>query len=615
MAGLLPLYLLLLTSISTVRSSDPDTALRRTLESLGIASERPCRLPGVACSPSSLHATRIRLPSHRLQGSVSASVGLLSELRELSLPGNLLSGPLPSEISACRSLEVLNLRANRLSGPVPRSLSSLASLRALDLSSNHFVGDLSFLVNLSNLVNLSLSNNFFSGRVPFSLSSSWNLAFLDLSGNPDLYGIGTVLPKQRYILEESKNDPSSSSSSIAVAPAPGHHYYTYSAGSPAPAPAPMPPSALHHRSSSSRKIRNWILGFVTGVIAGALSGVAISLVFRMLTNCIRGRYKNYGVGPAIFSPTIIKNAEDLAFLEKDDVVASLEVVGRGGCGEVYRAPLPNNTGMIIAIKKIMKRSADGAEPGEDESRLLDKWMRQIRSEIVTVGRIRHRNLLPLLAHVTRPDCHFLVYEFMKNGSLHDAMKRSSSEGVVELDWLLRHKIAVGVAAGLEYLHVHHKPHIIHRDLKPANILLDDHMEARIADFGLAKEVPDGNTHMTGSNVAGTCGYIAPEYHQTLKFTTKCDMYSFGVILAALVIGKFPSDDFFQDTDEMNLVKWLRNVMNSEDPAAAIDPKLKGNGYEEQMLLVLKIACFCTMDDPRERPSSKEVRVMLSQIVH
>lgn len=241
-------------------------------------------------------------------------------------------------------------------------------------------------------------------------------------------------------------------------------------------------------------------------------------------------------------------------------------------------------------------------------------MRQIRSEIQTVGQIRHRNLLSLLAHVPRPDCHYLVYEFMKNGSLQDILTQVS-QGTRELDWLARHKIALGVAAGLEYLHFNHNPRIIHRDLKPANVLLDDDMEARIADFGLAKAVPDYDTHVTTSNVAGTLGYIAPEYHQTMKFTDKCDIFSFGVLLGVLVIGRLPSDNFFQDTPEMSLVKWMRNVMTSEDPNRAIDPKLMGNGHEEKMLLVLKIACYCTHDDPKQRPNSKDVRCMLAQITH
>jgi serine/threonine protein kinase len=229
-----------------------------------------------------------------------------------------------------------------------------------------------------------------------------------------------------------------------------------------------------------------------------------------------------------------------------------------------------------------------------------------------MGQIRHRNLLPLLAHVSRPDCHYLVYEFMKNGSLQDLLQRVS-EGTQELDWPARHKIAMGVAEGLEYLHMHHSQRIIHRDLKPANVLLDDDMDARIADFGLAKVVPDAHTHVTSSNVVGTLGYIAPEYHQTLKFTDRSDIYSFGVLLAALVMGKLPSDEFFQHTQEMSLVKWLRNVMTSDNPRQAIDPKLIGTEFEDQILLVLKIAYFCTLDDAKQRPKSKDVRCMLSQI--
>ena len=353
----------------------------------------------------------------------------------------------------------------------------------------------------------------------------------------------------------------------------------------------------------------WLLGFLAGAAAGSISGFIFSVMSKLVLAAIRGGGKDSG--PSIFSP-LIKKAEDLSFLEKEDGLSGLEIIGKGGCGEVYRAELPGSDGKLIAIKKVIQPPRDAAELTDEDSKLLNKKMRQIRSEITTVGQIRHRNLLPLLAHVSRPDCHYLVYEFMKNGSLQDILHQVS-EGTRELDWPARQRIAIGVAAGLEYLHMNHSPRIIHRDLKPANILLDDDMEARIADFGLAKAMPDANTHVTTSNLAGTVGYIAPEYHQTLKFTDKCDIYSFGVILGVLVMGKLPSDEFFQHTEEMSLVKWMRNIMTSDNPSQAIDPKLLGKGYEEQMLLVLKIAYFCTLDDPKERPSSKDVRCMLSQI--
>nr|DAD45569.1 TPA_asm: hypothetical protein HUJ06_003799 [Nelumbo nucifera] len=150
------------------------------------------------------------------------------------------------------------------------------------------------------------------------------------------------------------------------------------------------------------------------------------------------------------------------------------------------------------------------------------------------------------------------------------------KGKRELDWMAQHKIALGVVTGLEYLHMHHNLRIIHIDLKPGNILLDNDMEVRIPNFGIAKAVTEMNTHVTTSNVAGTVGYIAPEYHQTLKFTNKCDIYNFGVILAVFVLGKLPSGDFFQTIEEISLVKWHRNQINSE------------NGYENQICWFSKL---------------------------
>ncbi|GFP99049.1 leucine-rich repeat receptor-like serine/threonine/tyrosine-protein kinase sobir1 [Phtheirospermum japonicum] len=356
----------------------------------------------------------------------------------------------------------------------------------------------------------------------------------------------------RYVFAESPQRKNQSSSA-AIAPSPSQ-----SSNGRALSPT-TPPKKKHMRKR--KKIVAAILGLLAGILAGSVSGVVFALLFKLLMLLVKGRKRDTSL--RIFSP-MIKNHEDLAFLEKDDGLASLPVIGRGGCGEVYKSVLPSSNGREIAIKKIIQPARDAEELTEEDSK----------------------------------DCLRLV-----------------AEGKRELDWLARYKIALGIAAGLEYLHMNHSPRIIHRDLKPANVLLDDEMEARIADFGLAKAVPDANTHVTTSNVAGTVGYIAPEYYQTFKFTDKCDMYSFGVVLGVLVIGKLPSDDYFQQTEEVSLVKWMRNLMTNGDPKRAIDKKMLGNGYEEQMMLVLKIACFCTLDNPKERPNSKDARCMLSQIKH
>ncbi|KAF8021570.1 hypothetical protein BT93_G1885 [Corymbia citriodora subsp. variegata] len=621
------LHLLLLVSVRAGLSLDRSDlrALDDVQPALGVAGARnrssattgPCSSRGVVCERrlSSgddgsyvLRVTRLVLNSRRLKGSLSPSIGRLSELKELTLADNELVDRVPSRIAECKKLEILNLKNNRFSGEVPSELSSLVRLRVIDLSSNEFAGDLSFLKNFPNLEILALSDNLFTGKIPASVRSFRNLRAIDVSGNdflegpvPVLKGVDVALSNsgipKRYVLAENSSPTSSRSNVSAPAKAPA---------SQSPSPSVTP---LGRHKKNKKKSGKLAVGFVVGALAGSISGFVFSLLFKLTVAAIRGAGKKPGL--VIFSSQI-KKAEDLAFLEKDDGLAELEIIGSGGCGEVYKAQLPGSNGMIVAIKKIIQPPQDATELNEEDSKVLNKKMRQIQSEIKTVGQIRHRNLLSLLAHFPRPKCHYLVYEFMKNGSLQDVLNQVS-QGSRELAWPARHSIAMGVASGLEYLHMDHSKRIIHRDLKPANILLDDDMEARIADFGLAKAVPDAKTHISTSNIAGTVGYIAPEYHQTLKFTERCDIYSFGVLLGVLVMGKLPSDEFFQRTPEIGPVNWLRKVMTSDNPSEAIDPKLLGNGFEEQMLLVLKIACFCTLDDPKQRPNSKDVRCMLSQI--
>ncbi|CAM8881195.1 unnamed protein product [Rhodiola kirilowii] len=563
-------------------------------------TRHPCTSAGIFCerriSTSSyplLRITRLRFSEMGLDGFLSPAIGKLTELKELSLPDNNLIDRIPLEIVDCRKLEILNLKNNLFSGSVTTQLSSLTRLTTVDLSSNQLSGHLTFLTKLTNLVNVTLSDNRFTGSLPDSIWSFPNLQTVDVSRNPLLNGVDEA--SRRFMLAEAPT-------SYAPSPETG----------PDSEAAPSPEAARN--VGKGKKKRNekigTILGFFIGVVAGGITGLVISVLFKMLLRLVKGKKKT---GPSIFSPNVIKRRQDLAFLEQEDGLAALQIIGKGGCGEVYKAELPGSDGIVLAIKKVIQPPLDASELSEEDTKMLGKKMRQIKSEIVTVGKIRHRNLLPLLAHVPRPDCHYLVYEFMKNGSLQD-MVEDVKQGRKELDWPARFRIAVGVAHGLEYLHFGQSPMIIHRDMKPANILLDDNMEAKIGDFGLAKTMPDANTHVSSLNVAGTLGYIAPEYLQTFKFTDKCDIFSFGVVLGVLVMGKTPSDEFFQDTTEMSLVGWMRNVMTSDDPHRAIDPNLLGNGFEEEMLLVLKIACFCTLEDPKQRPDSKNVRVMLAQII-
>ncbi|KAJ1391920.1 Protein kinase domain [Sesbania bispinosa] len=507
-----PFFFLLIHAKLDLHPSDLK-ALTTVLKHIGLGVNgqlHPCNTEGVFCERRLsnnesyvLRVTRLIFNSKNLNGVLSPAIGNLSELKELSFSNNQLVDQIPFHIVDCRKLEILDLRNNQLSGNVPPELSSLIRLRILDISSNKLSGNLNFLKYFPNLESLSVAENLFTGKIPSSIRSFRNLRHFNYSGNRFLEGSvplvrlegsgsaseSDVIPK-RFILSETPAERMKRYTAPAPALKPSK------SNGPAQAPAPTRATHKHKHKSSKRKLAGWIVGFVAGALGGILCGLIFSLLFKLAMAVIKGGRKTSG--PAIFSP-LIKRAEDLAFLEKEDGLASLEIIGSGGCGEVYKAELPGSNGKMIAIKKIAQQlQRDAAELAEEASKLLSKKMRQIRSEINTVGQIRHRNLLPLLAHMSKPDCHYLVYEYMKNGSLQ---------------------------------------------------------------------------------------------------------------------GKLPSDDFFLQTDEMSLVKWMRNVMASENPKRAIDTKLIGNGYEEQMLLVLRIACFCTLDDPKERPNSKDVRCMLAQINH
>ena len=214
------------------------------------------------------------------------------------------------------------------------------------------------------------------------------------------------------------------------------------------------------------------------------------------------------------------------------------IIGDGGFGTVYRASLPE--GRIIAVKRLN----GGGHLHAD---------REFLAEMETIGKVKHENLVPLLGYCVFADERFLIYEYMENGSL-DVWLRNRADAVEALDWPTRLKICLGSARGLAFLHHGFVPHIIHRDIKSSNILLNSKFEARVSDFGLARIISACESHVS-TVLAGSFGYIPPEYGQTMVATTKGDVYSFGVVMLELVTGRAPTGQ--ADVEGGNLVGWVR----------------------------------------------------------
>ncbi|MCO5605034.1 hypothetical protein L7F22_059211 [Adiantum nelumboides] len=352
----------------------------------------------------------------------------------------------------------------------------------------------------------------------------------------------------------------------------------------------------------------WLAGVALGAIAGAISAFLAPLLFEVIHDWVKGPKLGK---PVVFQRKVI-DTKSLAFLEKAGVMESLELLGKGGSGEVYKFTFENGT--PVAIKRVFGLTAPvhGGVASEKSSDVTTNSL-QIHAELNTLGQIRHRNLVTLLAYIPQPNAHLLIYDYMQMGSLHDVIIKVA-EHKVELSWPQRLDIAKDLATGLKYLHFECDPRVIHCDLKPGNILLDKDMVAHIGDFGLAKVIPDKHTHITGNNLAGTVGYIAPEYYQTLRYTTKGDVYAFGVVLVVLLTGKEPTHSFFSEVHS-HLGDWLADVLASRSESAAnvLDLSLQGNGDVKEMLLALKLAAFCLHEDPHERPNADEVLKMLNQI--
>ncbi|CAI0403433.1 unnamed protein product [Linum tenue] len=315
---------------------------------------------------------------------------------------------------------------------------------------------------------------------------------------------------------------------------------------------------------------------LSGTIPASLGGLGSLVKLNLTGNQLHGSV-----------PTSFSNATN-NFRETN-------IIGDGGFGTVYKATLRN--GNKVAVKKLSQAKAQGD--------------REFVAEMETLGKVKHQNLVSLLGYCSFGEEKLLVYQYMVNGSL-DMWLRNRTGRLEVLDWNKRLKIAVGSARGLKFLHHGFHPHIIHRDIKASNILLNEDFEPKVADFGLARLISACETHVS-TEIAGTLGYIPPEYGQSCRSTKKGDVYSFGVILLELVTGKEPTGPDFKEVEGGNLVGWVLQKRKKGEAVEVLDPAVLNADCEGAMLKVLQIASVCLAENPARRPTMEEVYKLLKGV--
>ncbi|KAE8658086.1 putative Poly(A) polymerase beta [Hibiscus syriacus] len=483
-------------------------------------------------------------------GKIPKEVTNLSRLTALLLDGNDLSGELPSEIISWRSLTTLDVSNNKLSGEIPAAIASLPDLLYLDLSENQFSGEIPSEIGNQRLASLNLSSNQLVGKIPKQLNNlAYEGSFMKNSGLCADHPI-LKLPDCNF--------------------------------------------KIHKPDKLSSKCIAMIV---------ALSILTSTIILLLSFFLVRDyRRKKYGQYLATWKLTSFQR---LGFT-KGNILSNLtdnNLIGSGGSGKVYRVAV-NRLGESVAVKKIWN------------SKEVDhKLEKEFLAEVEILSNIRHSNIVKLLCCISSDDSKLLVYEYMENRSLDRWLhgnKRSLVSGSNSvhhdvLDWPRRLQIAVGAAQGLCYMHHECLAPIIHRDVKSSNILLDSEFNAKIADFGLAKMLTRHASAHSISAVAGSFGYLAPEYAYTTKVNAKVDVYSFGVVLLELVTGKEANSA----DENMSLAELAWQDFSEDKPMVEIlDPEVKETSYLEEMMLVYKVGILCTDASPSNRPSMKEVSHIL-----
>lgn len=540
------------------------------------------------------HVSILELTDNSFSGGIAPNIAGATNLSKLLIAGNQFSGNIPARIGSLSKLYEFSASDNRLTGTLPESVGLLAELGQLDLHNNSLSGELLTGIQFwRKLTKLNLADNDFSGRIPLELGNLPVLNYLDLSGNV----LSGDIPIQLQNLKLNQFNLSNNLLSGPIPPMFHNELYKSSfLGNPGLC------GDLNGLCSSSAGNRHGRSKFYWLLRAIFMFAAMVFIVGLGLFYC---KYRNVKRGKKMMdkSKWTLTSFHKLGFSDYE-ILDSLDednVIGSGASGKVYKVVLGNSE--AVAVKKLWKTKSLKNDGISHDEAAYDAF----ESEVATLGKIRHKNIVKLWCCCSHRDCKLLVYEYMPNGSLGDLL-HSSKAGL--LDWPTRFKIALDAAEGLCYLHHDCVPPIVHRDVKSNNILLDAEFAAKVSDFGVAKVVDAiGKGPQSMSVIAGSCGYIAPEYAYTLRVNEKSDIYSFGVVILELITGKPPVGPEFGEKD---LVKWVCSNIQQKGEESVIDSKLD-ICYRAEIVKVLHIGLHCTSNLPINRPSMRRVVKMLVEV--
>ncbi|KAJ4833845.1 Protein NSP-INTERACTING KINASE 2 [Turnera subulata] len=510
----------------------------------------PCTWPLVTCSSDGF-VTGLEMPSQNFSGTLSPSIGNLTNLQHVLLQNNNISGHIPHQLGRLSKLKTLDMSNNFFSGQIPSTFSNLKSLQYLRLNNNSLTGALPpSLGNMTQLTFLELSFNNFSPPVP-----SFHAKTFNIMGNPLICGTEeecystTPLPQSLSVNTSQNSQPSGSHK--------GHKL------------------ALAFGSS-------------LGCICLLILGFGFVLWWRHRHN----QQIFFDVNEQHHEELNLGNLKRFQFKELQVATnnfSSKNLIGKGGFGNVYKGYLQD--GSVVAVKRLKDGNAIGGEI-------------QFQTEVEMISLAVHRNLLRLYGFCMTATERLLVYPYMSNGSVAIRLKAKPV-----LDWGTRKRIALGAARGLLYLHEQCDPKIIHRDVKAANILLDDYCEAVVGDFGLAKLLDHRDSHVTTA-VRGTVGHIAPEYLSTGQSSEKTDVFGFGILLLELISGLRALEFGKSSNQKGALLDWVKKIHQEKKLELLVDKDLKNNYDRIELEETVQVALLCTQYLPSHRPKMSEVVRML-----